>query len=75
LLKGVLACAAQEYPRSKRKYNRLADWVLSRNGIGEDKCVLLTQSCGTMVAESSGIAALACLLAFIADHGGPFRDR
>jgi hypothetical protein len=28
-----------------------------------------------MVAESDGIAALACLLAFIADHGVPFTDR
>jgi hypothetical protein len=28
-----------------------------------------------MVAEGDGIAALACLLAFIADHGGPFADR
>jgi len=36
LLEGILACAAQEYPRSKRKYNRLADRVLSRNGIGEN---------------------------------------
>ena len=72
LLECAPACAAQKYTRSKRKYNRLTDRALSRNGIGEDECVLLTQSCGTMVAEGGGIAALAGLLAFIADHGGPF---
>jgi hypothetical protein len=37
--------------------------------------MLLTESCGTMVTESDGIAALVCLLAFIADHGVPLTDR